>query len=141
MASFTETALALLRGRQRAAPFVLVVAALVVGGMVFRAYPREVSLRYALGPDHAEVHDLRLSYQQDDEEVRGVRFHYEGGAPAHVYHSVQLTEGRYVIEAELRGPNVARDVSRALMAPAEGRVRVRLYDAPEAVAALSEMSP
>lgn len=141
MASFKETALALLRGRQRAAPLVLVVAALVVGGVVYGAYPREVYLRYALGPDHAEVHDLWLSYRQGGEEVRGVRFHYEDGAPEHVYHSLELAEGRYVIQAELRGPNLARDVSRALVAPAQGRVRVRLYDPPEAVAALVEVSP
>ena len=137
MASWKEGALSALGKREKAAPAVLVIAALVVGGVVYRAYPREVRLRYALGPDHAEVHDLWLSYEQDGEEVRGVRFHYEDGAPAHVYHAVDLAEGRYTIKAELRGPNLARDVTRALVAPAQGRVRVRLYDAPEAMAARS----
>lgn len=141
MASFKEMALKALRKRQRAAPFVLVVAALVVGGVVYRSYPREVKLRYALGPDHGEVHDLWLSYEQEGELVRGARFHYDEGAPEHVYHSVDLPEGRYTIRAELRGPNLARDISRALIAPAQGRVRIRLYDAPEAVATLQGMNP
>jgi len=134
MASFKEMALRALRNRQRAAPYVLVIAALVVGGVVYRSYPREVRLRYALGPDHANVQDLWLSYEQEGEEVRGVRFHYADGAPEHVFHAVDLAEGRYTIHAELNGPGLHRLVTRALVAPAQGRVRVRLYDPPEALA-------
>ncbi|NOY91388.1 MAG: hypothetical protein GXP55_09265 [Deltaproteobacteria bacterium] len=142
MLSLKEKALAALRGRRRVAPLVLVVAALTVGGVVFRAYPREVRIRYALGPDHVRVHDLWLSYQHDGELVRAAHFHYEDGAPERVFHTLELAAGRYVIQAELRGPDLNQDLSRALVAPAEGRVRIRLYEAPEAFArAHRELSP
>jgi len=142
MASLKQRALAAFHGRRRLAPLVLVLALLVVGGVVYRAYPRDVHLRYALGPDHSGVHDLWLRYELDGEEVCGTRRHYEQGAPEHVFHDVSLAEGRYTIRAELRGPNLSRDISRALQAPAAGRVRVRLYDAPEALASMRpETSP
>jgi hypothetical protein len=96
-------------------------------------------MRFDLGPDHSQVHDLWLRYELDGEEVRGKRFHYEDGAPQHVFHVVELSQGRYTIVAELRGPNLSRDISRALITPAEGRVEVRLYD-PEAMASLNRES-
>jgi hypothetical protein len=138
MASWKETALRALQSRRRLAPLVLVVAALTVGGVVFRAYPQDVRVRYALGPDHARVRDLWLSYQLEGELVRASHFHYEDGAPEHVFHTVELAEGRYTVSAELRGPNLRRDVTRALIAPAEGSVRIRLYESPEAFASMRE---
>jgi len=142
MLSLKDKALSALRGRRRLAPLVLVVAALTVGGVVFRAYPREVRVRYALGPDHARVQDLWLSYEHDGELVRAAHFHYEDGAPERVFHTLDLAAGRYEIQAELRGPDLNRDLSRALVAPAEGRVHIRLYEAPEAFARTrTELSP
>jgi len=138
MASFKETALRALSNRRRVAPLVLVVAALTVGGVVFRAYPRDVRIRYSLGPDHARVHDLWLSYRAAGELVRAAHFHYEDGAPERVFHTVELSDGRYTVAAELRGPDLRRDVTRALVAPAEGRVRIRLYESPEAFASTRE---
>ena len=55
--------------RGRVAKAALVVGALAVGGVVFRAYPREVELRYDLGAAHRSVTELRLTYVGPEGEM------------------------------------------------------------------------
>ena len=117
-----------LQQRKRLSPLILVLAAVVIGSVIIDALPREVSIRYELGPDHALVTDARIVYLIDGEEVKGVRFHYDRGAPEQVPHQVELSPGRYVVQVSLRGPGLQRDLRRSLTVPADGVVRIALYD-------------
>ena len=119
-----------LKHRQRAAPLVLLIGLLVVGGTVFEASPRETEIRYDLGPEHRGIETARIAYLLDGDEVLGARFSFEEGAPASLRHTVDLSPGRYEVKAELRGPGMSRDLSRVIEVPAEGLLRVDVGDDP-----------
>ncbi len=70
-----------------------------------------------------------MAYLVDEEEAAGASFRFADGAPDTLRHVVELHPGRYTIAAELRGRDLARNVSRALEIPAEGVVRVDLSEA------------
>lgn len=124
----------LLAHRRRLAPFVLLGGLLFVGSTLFDAAPRETEIRYDLGPDHGSVVSARIVYLHEGDEVKGARFTYEDGAPAAVRHFVELSPGRYEVRAELsRRDGTETRLRRALRVPADGVVRIELYD-PEAVA-------
>jgi len=115
--------------RRRIALLVLAVAVVVVGGALAGAVPREVRVRYLLGPSHAEVTEVRVAYvTEGNEEVQGVRFTYPEGAPERLEHRVRLAPGSYRIVATLSGPGGSREVRRALTVPTEARVDVELFD-------------
>ena len=113
-----------LQYRQRAAPLVLLIGLIVVGGTVFDASPRETEIRYDLGPEHRDIESAHIAYLLDGDEVLGARFSFEEGAPEALRHTVELMPGRYEVKAELRGRAVARDLSRVIEVPADGVVRV-----------------
>jgi hypothetical protein len=114
--------------RKRLARFVLLIALLVVGGQVLQWVPRAVDIRYHLGPRHRDFTEARIAYMQQGHEIKGVRLRYESGAPESIRHQVDLSPGRYEIAVELRGPDAERTVRRALQVPADGVVRVDLFD-------------
>lgn len=114
--------------RKRFAPLVAVLAVVVIGSVLLGGMPREVEIRYDLGADHEAFSEVSLSYRQQGESVQEVRFDYPGGAPAQFRHRIELVPGRYAIEASLRGSGQSRDISRALEVPAEGLVRIDLFD-------------
>ena len=121
-------------GRKGLSRIVLIVAVLVVGGQLFEALPREVTVRYTLGPDHRSVTEARIGYELEGEELKGVRFRYAKGAPAVVDHVVELPPGRYRVVANLRGPGLSRSTSRVLTVPADGIVRIDLFEGAFAMA-------
>lgn len=105
----------------------LLIGALVVGGVVARAYPRDVALRYDLGADHAQWVEARLSYSQDRDEMAGVTFRQPEGMPDRLRHEVELSPGRYRVAATLvDGDGNARRVERSFDVPAEGLIRIDL---------------
>lgn len=112
--------------RSRLARVVFVVGALVVGLTLVSAAPRETHLRFAVGPDHRDVTDVRIAYVQAGEVVRGAHFPFRMGAPEVIRHRVELAPGLYEVRAELRGPRVRRDLRAPLEVPAEGTVRIDL---------------
>lgn len=114
--------------RKRLAFLVLVVAAVVIGRELSGAALRDVELVYDLGPDHAEFVELRIAYVSAEDEVAGVRFQEAAGLPSRLDHAVELSPGRYTVEAVLTGPELDRRVSRALRVPADGRVHMDLFD-------------
>ena len=115
--------------RRRIATVVALGAVLGVGSSLFDAMPREVHLRYRLGPSHGEVTELRLVYAEEGGEAwSGADLAFPGGAPEDVDHRVRLPPGRYRIEASLSGPGGSRQVWRPLAVPAEGRVEIELFD-------------
>lgn len=118
-----------LKYRKRFAPLVLLGSVWVVGGQVFDALPRETEIRYRLGPDHRVLTEARIAYKRDRQEVKVVVFRYDDGAPSVQFHHVELTPGQYVIEADLMGPSVHRRIERQLGIPAEGQVRIDLFEA------------
>jgi hypothetical protein len=113
--------------RRKLAPLVVAAAVLLIGRQLEGAIPREVHLRYELGPTHGALHEARIGYRLDGEEMKAVRFAYAHGAPSSIDHQVTLSPGRYEIVAELHGGASGREVVRALEVPADGIVRVDLF--------------
>jgi hypothetical protein len=103
----------------------LVAGVLVVAEQLLPHWPRQAELQLDLGARHAEVQELRLSFLQDGEELKGVRLRYAGGAPSRVHHSVSLPSGELELLCELRGPDGASTThTRRLRLPAEGVLRM-----------------
>lgn len=100
---------------------VAVVGVLVVGGRIFEAVPREVSIELSLPDDGVE--EVQVAYFLDGDEVSGVRFE---GSRAPLLHTLSLPPGRYQVEAVVRGRAGQRVVRRALRVPAEGVVHIDL---------------
>ena len=117
-----------LEHRKRLAPAVVIAAVAVVGNVLLGAFPREVTIRYDLGPAHAAVTEARIAYTLSGEEVKGVRYGYESGAPAFITHTLELSPGRYEVVASLWEGERQRRIVRPLTVPTEGQVRMVLYD-------------
>jgi hypothetical protein len=80
-----------------------------------------------LGPEHAEVVELRLIYLLEGEELRGVSFRFSDGAPATVQHRVSLPSGELELQCVLRGRDGAsRVLTRKLRTQVGGRVRISI---------------
>jgi len=115
------------RHRYTLARAVLVVGALVVGRELWPMIERETEVELELGPSHAEVVELRLTYLLEGEELHGVSFRFVGGAPARVKHRVSLPAGDLELHLVVQQRDgVSHVVTRRLHTPAEGRVRIRL---------------
>jgi len=114
--------------RRRIARVVAVVAFLVVGMHLVRHMPREVDLRYDLGPSHDAVTALQISYQSDGGEVAGVRFRYRTGAPRVIRHTVSLIPGRYGVVATMNRGQASQRIERAIDVPADGVIHIDLFD-------------
>ncbi len=101
---------------------VAVVGVLVVGGRIFEAVPREVSVEYSV--PEAEVDEVAVAYFLDGDEVSGVRFE----STRDLRHTLDLSPGRYRVEAVVRANDEQRVVRRALRVPADGVVHIDLGD-------------
>jgi hypothetical protein len=113
--------------RKRVAKGALLIGALVVGGVVARAYPRDVALRYDLGAGHEALVEVRLSYSGDEGEMAGAAFREPGGMPERLDHEVELSPGHYRVAATLvDGAGSARRVERSFDVPSEGVLRIDL---------------
>ncbi len=121
--------------RSRLLPLLTVGAVLLIASRLSGAVPREVSLRYDLGPEHGTVTEARIGYHRDGEEIQTVRFAYARGAPSVLAHRVSLSPGRYEVVADVLGSGTSRSVVRSLVVPAEGVVRMRLFDASPPISA------
>ena len=105
----------------------LLIGALVVGGVVARAYPRDVALRYDLGADHDQWVEARLSYSGDEGEMAGVTFRQPEGLPDRLDHEVELSPGEYRVTATLVDDDgQAVQVERSFEVPVEGVMTIRL---------------
>ena len=121
---------ALLEKRRLFAPIILIVGIILIATQLWPAIARETELDLLLGPDHEKIIEVRLSFVQGDEEIRGVTFGFPKGAPATLKHRVDLRPGVYQVAIELiRGEQtrISERVVRALDAPARGVVRVKAY--------------
>jgi len=114
--------------RRRIARIVAVVAFLVIGMHLVQHMPRDVEIRYDLGPAHDAVSALFLSYQSDGGEVAGVRFEYRAGAPRVIRHTASLIPGRYDVVAMVSRGRATERVQRSLRVPADGVIRIDLFD-------------
>jgi hypothetical protein len=90
----------------------------------------ETVVELELGPEHAQVLELRLVYLLEGEELRVVNFRFQDGAPATVRHRVSLPTGELELQCVLRVRNgESRVLTRRLHAPAEGLVRISVAGA------------
>jgi hypothetical protein len=114
--------------RRRIARIVAVVAIGAMAGHLAGSMPREVDIRYDLGPNHQDLTEVAIRYELDGEEMGGIVYRYERGAPAAVVHTVELQPGDYRVVAEMTYLHGRRTVRRALTVPADGVVRIDLFD-------------
>jgi hypothetical protein len=122
--------------REKLAPLVAVAGIALVASQLVGSVPREVHLRYDLGPDHAALEEVRVGYLEAGEELTTARFDYARGAPAAIDHRVTLSPGRYEVVVDLRGDGALTGHGvRTFEVPADGIVRVRLFEAGAALAA------
>lgn len=98
--------------------------------------PSEVELRYDLGPAHASVTGLELVYQAGDDDVASARYGFGEEGPRLVEHRLDLTPGEYDVRATLSTPQGPLRFIRHFQAPADGIVRIELFDV-----ALASTSP
>ena len=113
--------------RGRVAKGALLIGALVVGGVLARAYPRDVALRYDLGRDHDRWVEARLTYSGKEGELAGVTFREPGGIPERLDHEVQLSPGHYRVSVTLiDGEGQAVQIERPFDVPSEGVTTIRL---------------
>lgn len=111
--------------RRGLARVLLVAGVLVAVELLAPLWPRQAELELDLGARHGEVTELRISYLQGGQELKGVSLHYAGGAPSRVHHAVSLPSGEVELLCELRGRGGASTThSRALRVPTEGVLRV-----------------
>jgi hypothetical protein len=126
--------------RRRLAPLLLLGFVLVVSSQLWPSWPRETDVAFALGQDHADVVELRVSYLRGDEELHGVSFSFPRGAPGVVHHKVTLPAGDFELRCELRErAGGSRTLVRRMHAPAAA-VRIELEEsvtAPHALRAIS----
>lgn len=128
MSAIKSFFLRLLEKRSKAAPFVLVIGALVVGGQLCDEVPRDVELNYLLGPDHDQIVGLELSYAQGEEHFANAEFSWPDGAPPRLHHVVELPPGTYRVRADLRDrSDRSRTVEERFEVPADGIVNVHLF--------------
>jgi len=115
----------LVEHRRGLARVFLVAGVLIVVEQLAPIWPRQAELELDLGERHREVTELRLSYLQGGQELKGVSLHYAAGAPSRVHHSVSLPTGEVQLLCELRGPGGASTTrSQPLRVPTEGVLRV-----------------
>ena len=104
----------------------LLAFVLAVSRQLWPSWPRETDVAFALGQDHADVVELRVSYLRGDEELHGVSFSFPAGAPGVVHHKVTLPAGEFELRCELRERSGgSRTLIRRLHAPANA-VRIEL---------------
>ncbi|MEZ4329716.1 MAG: hypothetical protein R3B40_31080 [Polyangiales bacterium] len=116
------------RNRTRLARVVAVVGVLVVASRFLPVIPREVQLRYDLGPGHQAVSGLELVYQDGDDDLSSARFGFGEEGPRLVEHAVSLAPGHYDVRATLTGAFGSQRFVRHFEAPADGVVRIELFD-------------
>ncbi len=105
----------------------LLIGALVVGGVVARAYPRDVALRYDLGDDHGHWVEARMSYSGDEGEMAGVTFRQPEGMPERLNHEVELSPGEYRVTTTLvDAEGEAVQIERSFEVPVEGVMTIHL---------------
>jgi hypothetical protein len=115
--------------RRRFAPAVLILALGAIGGEVLSAWPHETEVRYDFGPEHRSVRVARIAYVLDGDEAKGARFEWSDGAPEVFRHVVELEPGRYDVVADIDGDDGQHArIERALSVPADGVVRLTLFD-------------
>ena len=113
--------------RRRVAKAALLIGVVVIAGVVVRAYPRTVELRYELGEAHTRLTEARLTYLGEEGEMAGLTLAPAGGLPDHFRHEVDLAPGKYVVEATLvdRQGSTHR-VERSFDVPAQSVVQIDL---------------
>jgi len=114
--------------RRRIARVVAIIAFGVVGYHIWSSTPRDVEFRFDLGPRHERVTSMWVSYQEEGEEVGGVRFDHRRGSPRLQSHVVSLAPGRYAaVIGVYQGDRLKRH-RRSFVVPTEGVLRMRLFE-------------
>ena len=110
--------------RRRIAVVVAVVGAVVVGGQLARAWPRDVGVAFEVGP---AVTELDVDYVQSGVAVTSVRFGGFTGETGIFRHQARLRPGRYQVFITLYGHDgSAIEEVRTLAVPTAGRTRFDL---------------
>lgn len=115
--------------RRRWVPPLILALGLFAAHDLSHHVPREVDIEFPIGEGHGDVLQIDITYLESDELVHHVSLRYPGGAPDAIRHQVELTPGHYVVSVDLVRGNGLRESRRGSFdAPADGRVRVRLWE-------------
>lgn len=116
--------------RRKLGALVAAVGLAVVGAQLVRQLPTDTHIRYDLGPDHATVKEVRVAFSTGNETtVRSLSRRFPDGAPQVFDDTVSLPRGRYRVHALIiRDGGQVRGILRGIELPADGEVRIDLFD-------------
>jgi hypothetical protein len=115
------------RYRQRFARVVLLVGVVLAGERLAPHFARDTDVVLRLGPEHARVVRLELSYEHAGSEERHSDLRYPGGAPPEVRLAVSLPTGNHQLRARLEHRDGhAELVTRRFHTPADGDLHLDL---------------
>ncbi|MDH4282605.1 MAG: hypothetical protein OEV36_08140 [Myxococcales bacterium] len=110
--------------KRRIAAAIALLGVLLVGSQLARAWPRNVSIRYAVEPDVTRV---EVDYLQKGRAVASVRFRQLDGRTRLIRHAVRLQPGVYEVRITLyRSGDRREGLVRELAIPTDGLVRFDL---------------
>lgn len=112
--------------RRRVAAIVALIGILFVGSRLARAWPREVTIVYEVGPAVTELH---LDYLQQNAAVSSARLQPSRPNSGVFRHTVRLQPGDYRVHITLYGGGAAAQAVRGLSVPSVGLTRIDLKEA------------
>ena len=122
--------------RQNIARLLLVAAALVVGMLLFRHWPKDQTVHYVLGDSAARVRELDARWADDEASAsredwtRKDSFRYsQGDAPRVVTSAPRLPDGDYTVEIEILAANERNLVKRHVSLAGSGSTSIDLAPA------------
>jgi hypothetical protein len=116
--------------RRRLVGAAVMIGMLVVGAQLARQLPTDTHIRYDLGPDHAEVKEVRVAFLHGDETtVRSITRRFPNGAPETFDDTVALTRGTYRVHALVMSKDGdINGILRGIRLPVEGTVNIDLFN-------------
>jgi hypothetical protein len=110
--------------KRRIAATIALLGVLVVGSQLGRAWPRNVSIRYAVEPNVTRV---EIDYLREGSAVASVRLRQLDGNTRPIRHAVRLQPGLYEVRITLyRSGDRREELVRELVVPTDGVVRFDL---------------
>lgn len=115
------------RHRKRFSRVILLVGLAVVFTRLQPHMPQSTDLVLSLGPEHARVVRLELSYEQAGDEERHADYRYPNGAPREVRVAVRLPRGDHELQARVQHRDGHAAVrTRSFRTPVDGELRLDL---------------
>ena len=110
--------------KRRIAFAIAILGVVLVGSQLARAWPRDVSITYAVDPDVVEI---AVDYVQAGQAAESVRFRQLDAKTKLIQHTARLQPGVYEARITLyRAGGQGQEIGRKLVIPTDGPVRFDL---------------